>query len=206
MKILTKFMATTAVLTLIAGGAVAQATDTAADPSVGAGVEADTSASVAAGAGEREAGTTGAGTITVTGQTAADPTVGAGVEGQTGATVAAGASEETAPAGTAASPGVTAQPGAASAMLATTTDRLGRGERVEVVSQDGVLLGYVNDAHEDERGAASLSIALEPTLETNAENVTFIGLADFDADGRIVLPYAQEDFVSQIQAQFGDQG
>jgi hypothetical protein len=204
MKSLSKIMATTAAMTLAGGAAFAQTAG----------------------------GATG-GTVGVTG-THVEPRVTVdhaqtGVTGQAGATGTVGTTATGTVAGTTAQPGTTTQPGVTAGTAATTetgtaartdvfpqleyetftrwNERLERGERVDVVTTDGVALGHVAQPGTfDERGASQFSITLDPELALGTERVTYIGMADVDADGRIVLPMAQQDIMASIQAQIADPG
>jgi hypothetical protein len=171
MKTLSKIMATTAVCTLFAGGAIAQA------PVEGAEVDEQVVAP--------EVGTDTTGTVDVAPEVVTTPT--APTEAEDGVDPGA----------------VTGVVPGENDPITVATEALRHGEPASAVSSDGRVLGTVNQATADERGAAQLSIALDPTLDAGAPNVTFVGMADVDADGRIVLPFAEADFLSRIRAQTG---
>jgi hypothetical protein len=225
MNLLSKLMATTAALTLAGGAALAQTAQTQTGAGVGVGtggaVEAAATGGVTGQTGvplepstqldrvpvgvTGQAGATGTATGT-TGVPLTGTTAQTGVTGQTGV-----AAQPTAPM----QPGVAAQAGATAGVGATHgfdtftqwNQRLERGERVDVVTMDGIPLGHVAQPGTfDERGASQFSITLAPELALGAERVTFIGTADLDADGRIVLPMGQQDITASIQSQIADPG
>ena len=75
------------------------------------------------------------------------------------------------------------------------------GEAIAVLSADGRMLGQIESATQDARGAAELLISLDRALGVSAQRVTFSGMADVDTEGRVVLPLAEADFMARIMAQ-----
>ncbi len=174
MNTLSKIMATTAVVTLFAGGAaMAQA------PVEGAQVDEETVAPEVEG--DADVGVAPAPQVTVA------PTPTAPAETDDG--VDPGAVTEVVP-------GVDDPITVARAAIE-------HGEPVSAVSSDGRVLGTVNQATADERGAAQLSIALDPALGAAPTHATFIGMAEVDGDGNIVLPFAEADFLARVQTAAG---
>lgn len=171
MKTLSKFMATTAICSFIAGTAAAQGLSADVDADVG--VTSDTSIA-----------------------TETEGSTGLAIESKTGVT--AGTDAE---ATTTATPTMTSTPDSATmAVITAVTDAMESGQSVTVLSADGQVLGEAETATQDSRGAAELSINLDQTLATDANRVTFSGTADVDAQGRIVLPLAEADFISRVTA------
>ena len=186
MTALSKIMATTAVCTLIGGAALAQDAVLGADAQVDANV--GTAVEVQADEFGVTPGAAAPGTqAEMDAQTQAPTQAQNQVQPQTGQGVTAGAGPEIAPGET--------DP----ITLANTA--IERGQPATVVSSDGQVLGSVDAATPDERGAARLSIAVDRSLDAPAQRVTFVGIAQVDADGRVVLPLASADFMSRIQAQ-----
>lgn len=167
MKTLTKIMATTATLSLFAGGAMAQA------PVDGAQVDEETVATEV----DTETTVDTAPTVSVTGT--AQATTEEGVEPGEVTGVVPGEDDP----------------------ITVATEALRHGQPASALSMDGRVLGTVSQATPDERGAAQLSIALDPALQSPARNVTFIGMAEVDADGSIVLPLSEADFMARIHEQ-----
>lgn len=190
MTALSKIMATTAICTLIGGAALAQdailGADAQIDANVGTAVEVEADEfGVTPGAeADVDAPETHAQTEV---QTQAPTQAQNQAQPQTGQGVTAGAGPEIAPGET--------DP----ITLANTA--IERGQPATVVSSDGQVLGSVDAATPDERGAARLSIAVDRSLDAPAQRVTFVGIAQVDAEGRVVLPLASADFLSRIQAQ-----
>ena len=186
MTALSKIMATTAVCTLIGGAALAQDAVLGADAQVDANV--GTAVEVQADEFGVTPGAAAPGTqAEMDAQTQAPTQAQNQVQPQTGQGVTAGAGPEIAPGET--------DP----ITLANTA--IERGQPATVVSSDGQVLGSVDAATPDERGAARLSIAVDRSLDAPAQRVTFVGIAQVDAEGRVVLPLASADFLSRIQAQ-----
>lgn len=178
MNSLSKVMATTAICTLIAGSATAQG--------LNAGVSADISASVDTG-GSVEVGSSAGLAVDSTGDSntiASDNSAGLAGDTTGSATVASTAAN--------------AETGAAITVAAQSMER---GEAVAVISADGRLLGQVESASQDERGAAELLISLDRSLGVRPNRVTFSGLIDVNAEGHVVLPLAEAEFMASILAQ-----
>lgn len=172
MTTLSKFMATTAICTFIAGTAAAQGLG--AEVGADVGVSADTSTSAAP-----------------------EASTGLDIESSTSADVGAEADVETPDTSTMTA---TVDSGTAAAINAV-TEAMASGQAAAVLSADGQILGQAETASQDARGAAELSINLDPALDTTADRVTYSGTADVDAEGRVILPLAQADFISRIMAQ-----
>jgi hypothetical protein len=188
MNTLSKIMATTAVATLFAGAAIAQA------PVEGAEVDEQV---VAPEADEGVAGTAPAPSPDIS-VAPAEPAAPVATEAPAATTEAPAAPQE----------GVS--PGAVTEVAPGETDpvtvalsAIEHGEPASVVSTDGHVLGSVNQATADDRGAAQLSIALDPSLDAGTPNADFVGMAQVDADGNIVLPFTQAEFVSRVQTALG---
>lgn len=186
MNTLSKYMATTAICTLIAGSAAAQGLTAGVGADIDASV--DTSTSVDTSATVATESSTGL-AIDATGDTNT-----AASEGSTGMAT------DTTDGATMASTAANAETGAAINAAAQAMDR---GEAVTVISADGRLLGQVESASQDERGAAELLIRLDRSLDVRPSRVTFSGLIDVDAQGHVILPMAETEFMASILAQTG---
>lgn len=172
MKTLSKFMATTTICTLMVGAAAAQ--DLNVDVNADIGVSSDTNTS-----------------------SATESSTGLAIQSSTGATVGTTTDVETTNT-TAMTAAVDAGTGAA---ISAATQSMARGEAVAVLSADGRVLGEVESATQDVRGAAELLIRLDQSLEVSANRVTFSGMADVDSEGRVILPLGEGDFMSRIMVQ-----
>ena len=210
MKVLSKFMATTAICTFIAGTAAAQGVGPDVGPDVGTGVGPD----VGTGVGPDPGPDVGTGVGPGPGP---DVVPGPGVPGEMspptsppGATVpdvdpAPGTGVGITPdAPTPDTPTITgAADPATEAAITSTADAIARGEVVMAFSADGQILGQVMSAGRDERGAADFSIMLDQALGANVERATFRGMTQLDAAGNVIVPLPQAEFLERVMAQTG---